>query len=130
MTARERVIAAMKCRRPDRIPRYEIFLPGYIDAWRDARGADADADIYDDYAKVDIGQILAVQEGPFTSRISTDETGTDTYYENDSWGRRRRCSHTGTFFEVVEVALPERRTLDSLAFEDPWDDARREQLRR
>ena len=119
----------MDGRKPDRIPRYEIFLEGFIDAWREARGADADADIHDDYAKVDIKRVLAMQEGPLTSRISTEETGTDTFYENDSWGRRRRCSHSGAFFEVVEVALADKAALDSLPFEDPWNDARCEELR-
>lgn len=59
----------------------------------------------------------------------TKETGGDTYFHRDSWGRLQHASHTGTFFEVLETAIPEKNALDSLKFEDPWDAARQDQYR-
>jgi hypothetical protein len=121
MTPRERVQAALSHRKPDRIPRYEIFLPGYVEKWRQARRGNGETNIYGYYSKIDIGQVLAMQEGPFTSRISTRETGQDIYFVRDSWGRLQRCSRSGTFFEVLETALAAKESLDGLGFEDPWD---------
>ena len=124
MTPRERVQAALGHRKSDRIPRYEIFLPGYIEKWRQARRGNGETNIYDYYSKIDIGQILAMQEGPFVSRISTRETRQDIYFVRDSWGRLQRCSRSGTFFEVLETALATKESLDGLGFEDPWDENR------
>ncbi len=124
MMPRERVQAALDYRKPDRIPRYEIFLPGYVEKWRKARQVNDGSNIYDYYPKIDIGQILAMQEGPFVSRISIRETGQDTYYTRDSWGRLQRCSRSGIFFEVLETAIPEKKDLARLHFENPWDENR------
>jgi len=124
MDARERVITAFDHRKPDRIPRYEVFFTEYADACRQAHGLDASANVYDYYTKVDIGGVMGMQAGPLTCLERTDETGGDTYYVTDSWGRRQRHSHSGYFFEVLEVALADKQALDGLVFEDPWDDAR------
>ncbi|MDD3926050.1 MAG: uroporphyrinogen decarboxylase family protein [bacterium] len=122
ITIQERVKAALSHHKPDRVPRYEVFLPGYIEKWRRECSPGESVNIYDYYPETDIGSdsILAMQEGPFTSRVSTEETGTDTFFHRDSWNRLQRCSHSGTFFEVMEVALNEKKTLDTLVWEDPW----------
>ncbi|MDD3928038.1 MAG: hypothetical protein PHT33_15450, partial [bacterium] len=106
VTARERVNAALIYQKPDRVPCYEVFLPGYIEKWRRERGLNESVNIYDYYPKIDIGidSILAMQEGPFISSVRTEETDTDTFFHLDSWNRLQRCSHSGTFFEVMEVA--------------------------
>lgn len=124
MTPRERVQAALSHRKPDRIPCYEIFLPGYVENWRQAHGMKQEANIYNYYRKIDIGQILAIQEGPFVSRAQTQDSGEEIYFVRDSWGRLQRCSRSGTFFEVLETALTAKESLDELAFEDPWDENR------
>jgi len=120
VTPRQRIIEAMSHRRPDRVPRYEIFLPGYVDRWRRSKGKGPDADVYDAYDRIDIGTVLAMQEGPLGSRVERRETDGDTYYQRDSWGRYQKCSRSGTFFEVLESAIAEKSDLDALRFEDPW----------
>lgn len=128
MTARERVVAALSHKKADRLPRYEIFLSDYVDQWRRTRGLSDDVDIYDYYPKVDIGRILATHEGPFTSRVATQDLGDGTYLSRDSWGRLQKCSTSGTFFEVLEVALPDKSMLDSLVFEDSWPTEQRDAI--
>lgn len=129
MTPRERVQLALSHRKPDRVPRYEIFLPGYVEQWRRQRGGDAPANIYDDYANVDIGTVLAMQEGPFVSRMRREEGDGDMYFEHDSWGRAQKFSRSGTFFEVLETALSNKTDLDTLRFEEPWTEERIEYYR-
>jgi len=124
MTPRERVQLALSHHRPDRVPRYEIFLPGYAEQWRTHRGADAPADVYDDYPQIDIGTVLAMQDGPLTSRVRREEGDGDTFFVHDSWGRVQKCSRTGTFFEVLQTALEDRSQLDAMIFENPWSDER------
>lgn len=114
----------MNHQKPDRIPRYEIFLQGYIEAWQRAKGMGDSADIYSYYPEIDIGRILATQEGPFLRLHHIEQTDRDLYLEHDSWGRLKRRSRTGVFFEVVETAIKEKSDLDKLEFEDPQDPAR------
>jgi uroporphyrinogen decarboxylase len=122
-TARDRVKTAFAHRKPDRLPRYEIFFQSFIDAWRAGRGLPGDADIYEAYPKIDIGTRLASQEGPFISRASREERGVDILVR-DTWGRLQRHSRTGKFFEVLETAIRDKSGLDTLEFEDPRDPAR------
>jgi len=124
MTPRERVQAALSHQKPDRVPRYEIFLPGYVEKWQKTRRADDPAWIYDYYADIDIGRVLAMQEGPFTSKANAQETGEDTYFVRDSWGRLQKWSRSGTVFVVLVTAVAETEDLDRLCFEDPWDECR------
>lgn len=121
MTAADRVKTAFRHEKPDRIPRYEIFLPGYKAKWHEKHGSQ---EIFDYYSKIDIGDLLAIHEGPLTSRINADDSCGEYYTCRDSWGRLQRFSRTGTFFEVLETALPDRKGLDSLVFEDPWNGER------
>jgi len=121
MTARERVKKALAHQRPDRIPRYEIFLDGYVTSWLRAKGESDRARIHDDYPKIDIGTVLATQEGPFTGGASTQEMGGNEYHVRDSWGRLRRHVHGATFFQVLDTAIKEPKDLDRLEFEDPND---------
>jgi len=49
VTARQRVITAFEFRKADRIPRYEMFLEGFVDRWaRKHRNLRPDT-IYDYY---------------------------------------------------------------------------------
>ena len=101
MTARQRVIEALSHRKPDRVPRYEIYLDGYIDAWRKARDAAGVANIYDDYGKVDIGSVLAMNEGPFPERGAASHRGSER--------RRPLCQRLGHAWSLHGVLLPARR---------------------
>jgi len=118
MTPRERIKTALGHRKPDRLPRYEIFLGGFIERWREARKAPADADVYAHYPKIDIGTILASQEGPFLAGKKTWEDA-DHRYTRDSWARLTRQRKGAWFFEVLETAIAEKSDLDRLQFENP-----------
>ena len=120
MNKRQRIQAVLSHRPTDRIPRYDIFLPGYRERWRTHHGLPEDADIHRFYANVDIQMVPAMQEGPLSSRVGQTDIDADTYHFRDSWGRHQKCSRSGTFFEVLETALPEKSLLDQLTFEDPW----------
>jgi len=123
MTARERIQKAFGHEKPDRLPRYEIFLGDYIDKWRLATGTAPDADIYEHYPKIDIGTILACQEGPFLDQKVTRQDGAYRY-ERDSWGRLKKHREGAMFFEVLETAVREKPDLERLDFGDPSDPER------
>ena len=58
MTVKERVVAAFEFRKPDRLPRYEMFIDQFIPNWRKDKDQPESVDIYDYYKKVDIGKIF------------------------------------------------------------------------
>lgn len=117
MTPRQRLIAALNHSRPDRLPRYEVFFPTFLDAWRMAKGLPENADIRE-YYRIDLPGVSADQSGPFTRNESTKETGGDEYYVRDSWGRLQKRLHSAAFFEVLETAVSEKSDLDRLVFEE------------
>lgn len=49
MTSRERVMAALGHRRPDRVPIFDSFWSGFVERWRQEKGFDTSASIVDDY---------------------------------------------------------------------------------
>ena len=118
MTPRERIIAALDHRRPDRLPRYDIFFQSFIDQWRLAKRAPEGRDIYDDYP-LDIPRILANQAGPYWREAHTEDTGGDVYHIRDSWGRLRRHRRSAAHFEVLETAINDNTNLDRVDFGDP-----------
>lgn len=120
MTPRERVMAALNHQRPDRLPRYEIFYPTFIDAWRQSKGMADTADIRD-YYRIDIPGLLANQDGPLWRQAATEETGGDVYYVRDTWGRLHRHLHSAAFSEVLETALQNKQDIDRLFGSDPDD---------
>jgi len=84
----------------------------------------ANVDIYDYYPKIDIGTIIATQEGPFIHQKYSEQTNNDIYHVRDSWGRFRRHKHSAVFFETLESAIKDKSDLDRLKFEDPKDPSR------
>lgn len=123
MTPQERIKTAFAHRKPDRLPRYEIFLADFIRTWREQAAADGHADIYGHYAKIDIGRILASQEGPFM-RLKSSSEDAEHRLVRDSWGRLARHKKGAWFFEVLDTAVKRKSDLDTLEFEDPKDPQR------
>ena len=123
MTPRERIQKALGHERPDRLPRYEIFLQEFIDQWRERTNASGDANIYSHYPKIDIGTIVATQEGPFLERKMAREDG-NCRYVRDSWGRLARHRKGAKFFEVLETAISAKSDLDQFEFGLPLDPER------
>jgi len=117
MNSRERVVTALDHRKPDRIPRYEVFFQSFIDRWRLEKGLSPEADIRAYYG-IDIPFILGNQQGPFWRQSSEEETGGDVYYIRDSWGRFRKHLHSAAFFDVLETAVKEKSDIDKPEFLD------------
>lgn len=118
MTARERVIAALDHRKPDRLPRYEIFFPSFIENARAAGKLPPSVDIHEKY-KIDIPAILARQNGPLWRSESREDDGGETYLVRDSWGRRCRYHRDTGHHEILDATLKEKGDIDSI----PWDSA-------
>jgi len=118
MTSRQRLIAALNHRRPDCLPRYEIFFKSFVDFWRTTKAIPGGTDIRE-YYRIDVPTVLADQRGPFTREEFTRETGGDVYYVRDSWGRLQKCLHSAAFFEVLETAIGKKSDIDRLVFKDP-----------
>ncbi|MDP2989719.1 MAG: uroporphyrinogen decarboxylase family protein [Kiritimatiellota bacterium] len=112
MTSRERVIAALEYRRPDRLPRFSGgFSRGFIDSWRKIKKLPEDADIMD-YYRIDLPGILSDLGGPFSLQESLREVG-GTTCGRDSWGR------VIEYPLVLETIISEKTDLDRLVFESP-----------
>lgn len=110
----QRVLAACRFERPDRVPRFDSFweLP---EEWRQEVGEVNDL--------TDI-QIWPADETPFPSRSRfLGETG-GWRYERDGWGNRYR-TRPGTYFhEVMEVAIPFGTDPAAVEFESAQDPTR------
>lgn len=119
MNSKERVIAALNFEKTDRIPRYEIFLPGFIEKWKMKKKLSNDVLIHDYYKKVDIGDVLADQNGPFFLSRKIEKREGNTYYERDSWGRLTLKKDNAFFEQELEVIIDEKEKLDSITFESP-----------
>lgn len=115
MTARERVIRAMAFEPTDRVPRYDIFLPGYVSNFA-ALPENRGVDVYDHYDQVDIGAVLADQGGPFIEEARVISEKGNERVEYDSWGRTL-LTHTDGFFEkALGCAIGEKSDLDKIDF--------------
>ncbi|MGQ9555157.1 MAG: uroporphyrinogen decarboxylase family protein [Anaerolineae bacterium] len=122
MTAKERVLAALRFERADRQPIYDSFWDEFVEQWRILKGLPPSADIADYYG-IDL-DIVIPDETPFPSRrqvLSADRYQT---IERDGWGAIKRTRAGAKFEEVLAVALPEKPLLDALAFEPADADAR------
>ena len=129
MNARERVISALNFMKADRIPRYEIFLPDFIQEWRNKNNLPKEAFIYDYYNKIDICTVLADQEGPFFLSKKVEKRDGHTYYERDSWGRLLLKKDNAFFDQEIEAIFEDKNMVDKIPFESPVLEKRCENIR-
>ena len=122
MHQKERALAALDYGKPDRVPIYDAYWPEFIDAWRREKGMNEDADITDYYHN-DVEIVIPV-EAPFPSQEALLESGPGYEVRRTSWGMVQRVNLEAKFYQVLEVALPERNMLDQLQFESPLLDER------
>ena len=96
MNSTDRVLAACAFRRPDRIPRYDVFWE-YPDSWERRFGPPE--------SLTDVA-IVCPDEGilPTGARFLREEGG--WIHEVDSWGRTTRRRRDAYFVETLDVALP------------------------
>lgn len=129
MNARERIIRTFSFEKTDRVARYEIFLPEFVENWRKDKQLPM-ADPYDFYSDIDIGTVLGDHDGPFLSstRLVDDRDGRQ--YIQDGWGRVIE-RHENAYFELeISSVLNEKGKLDALCFDDPEDERRYSDLAR
>ena len=129
VTSEQRILAAFDRRIIDRVPRYDIFLPGFITRWRQRNPAWAGRDIYDFYRSIDIGMVLPDQYGPYYAQRSILHDDGDSYVERDSWGRLLDMKRSGYFEHVREVPLKDKADLDRVPFGPPDQRGRFDQLK-
>ena len=114
MTHRERVLAACRFERPDRIPRFDHFWDTLPDWIEDIGGTDAITDI----------KIWVPLEGAFVTRMRTlKKDGLDHIYV-DQWGATVRKRQGAAFFETLDVPLPPGVDIDRIQFDSPDLDLR------
>lgn len=130
MNKRERIIAAMDFMKTDRIPRYDILFPDFVANWKLENSFAEDVSVYDFYNKIDIGCVLAHQEGPFFSMKSIDRTDDGYYYEKDSWGRLLYKKENAYFEKEVGSVFCDKARASEIVFESPDADERYIDLRR
>ncbi len=123
MNARERVMRAFSFEKTDRIARYDIFLPEFAQNWRREKQL-PDANLYDYYPNIDIGTVLADQDGPLLSSAELLEEKDGRRLVRDGWGRVVEQKENAYFEVEVSSVLEEKGTLDSLVFDDPAQEER------
>lgn len=121
MTSKERVMAALDFREPDRVPTGPwAFWGEFREAWREQVHAE---ESLDDYFLEDIW-IAVGNETPYPSLAG--ELGRDGEYllSRDGWGQVKRTREGGAFFEQIEVAYEEDGSLRHGEFESPLLESR------
>jgi len=119
MDKRTRIQAAFDHKATDRIPRYEIFLDGFKNSFRQYHRMSPDFDLYDWYDRIDIGTVIADQRGPFYQHEKLLSDDGDVTVTRDSWGRKLYLSRNAFFERVLGTVLENKDDLDTLAFDDP-----------
>jgi len=114
MTSAERVLAACRFERPDRIPRFEGFWD-YPEEWEQRLGPQNQLN---DVA-IWVPDETTV---PTQARHLKEDSG--WIYEADGWGRTIRRQKDAYFVETLEVALPVGADVDALEFDPPELDSR------
>ena len=114
MTATERVLAACRFQRPNRIPRFDGFW-SYPQEWRDRFG---------DPAGLSDIAIWVPLEGTFPTRRRNLREEGGYLYSVDEWGRTIRSRPGAFFYETVEVPLPVEADIDKIHFDPPDLDLR------
>lgn len=122
MTSRERVLAAIEFRAPDRLPRHDGFWTEFAEAWRASKGLDAAADPARHYG-IDVA-ICIGDETLFPGYAVVVEETEQAIVHRDGWGRTTRASRDGYFETTLEALLDEPRNLERLAFEPATDERR------
>jgi len=118
----QRVLAALAFRRSDRVPLFDTYWEEFIAAWRAEKRLPADADISDYYGN-DL-EIVIPDETPYPSGACTLSASPQEEIVRTGWGVVQRVRRGASFYEEVQVPLPERSDPDALAFESPSLDRR------
>lgn len=124
MNAKQRVMAALDHRPPDRIPTFDSFWEEFRQNCARELGLPAEVDLAE-YFAIDI-RIAAADETPFSTRRQVLADDGRRRLERDGWGRVIETIRGAFFYREVEVAVAEPRDLDRLEFDSPRLDQRYE----
>lgn len=123
MNSRERVLKSMAFAKPDRIPHYNSFMPGFVKNWRKFKGLDNSVQA-SDYYDIDVN-IVCADETFFPSEKQIIKDEGNFVIARDGWGRTVRKGKGNSYFtEFIETTLNDPSALDKLSFEAPSDDMR------
>ncbi len=122
MTSRDRVLASMSFRPPDRVAAFDEFWPAFTDAWRREKNLPPSADI-DDHYGIDIA-IEVADECFYPGCRGVVKQEDDYQLVDDGWGRLTRQRPGAHFFETVDNIFKDKGKLDELEFEPPELDSR------
>lgn len=127
MNSKQRVMAALNFRQPDRVPRYwQNFWPEFEEKWTSRHGpTNLNAYFGDDM------YLVASDETAWPTRAGVVEHRGDKVLVRCGWGELKlaRAEHVGqqVMGELIEPAVPQRSDPDKLIFDDPYMDSRYEQ---
>lgn len=105
MTGKQRVLAALEYRKPDRVPRFwDYFWPEFCVEWT-RRFPDVDPM---HYFGNDM-QVVAADETPWPTLAGLIRATGGERIARNGWGQVQR-TRSGTYYgELLEVGVPERR---------------------
>ncbi|MEM2915140.1 MAG: hypothetical protein QXH91_07060, partial [Candidatus Bathyarchaeia archaeon] len=114
MTSSERVLAALNYEEPDRVPRYEVHNPGFIEAWKNAGLPELSQ-----YCKNDFGDVIAdTTPWPSDAKILGE---TDRYIIfRDGWGmlqKRIKTRKESITDQPLQARIQKPSDLDQYPFE-------------
>lgn len=124
MTSKERVMAAIEHRRPDRVPVFDGFWAGFAQRWRQEKGLDASASITDYYG-IDIA-ICVADETPYPSRKATLRDDARETLARDGYGRVVRSVKGAFFSEYSDYPIQSPEDLGRNPFDPVEADSRYE----
>jgi len=122
ISSSERVLAALSFEKADRVPKFETYWPEFVAVWRHRKGLPEEANV-DDYYANDV-HIIVPDETPFPSQKAVLEEANAYQIVRDGWGAVLQRHRHAAFDQVLEVMLPDKRSMDKLTFESPRLDAR------
>lgn len=122
MESRERVMAALEHRAPDRIPKFDSFWAEFSSRARSELALPQDTDL-DDHFDIDI-TIAVADETPFPTQARVISRDGDELIRRDGWGRVVRERAGAYFSEVLDAPVKRKRDIDRLTFDPPAMDAR------
>jgi len=123
MTSKDRVLAALRFDKPDRIPRFDSYWPEFEAQCRESMNLSPTASLYDHFH---IDMTVAVpDESPWPSRKEVLETKPDgSIIQRNSYGMTVRTKPEGYFEEELGGIINEPCDLNEYPFDMPEADTR------
>jgi hypothetical protein len=119
---RERLIASLSFREPDRIPRFDLFWSEFVDKWRVEKKLPPDADIYD-YYDMDLVSCVANID-PRIQSFELLERGPDYTVFRSGFGCILKKADYSPMPAYQSYSVESADDYESFVLEDPDDERR------